>query len=206
MATVTGLTAERMMEIEAASIVSGVVVGNNLILTKNDGTQINAGNVRGLQGIQGATGQVSTAALNAALAPLPKGVLGLAERTSDQIWTFQANTWLDVTGLTLTRAFTPGRDLEISLHLAMESWDDETELKAKVVRSVGGDLVYAASFSGVANNTTALNASRTFVVPAGWDSSQTLKVQVRFNTNFEVRARNSFYTGSLCLTDKGLRA
>lgn len=47
MATITGLTAARMAAIEAASIVDGEVVGDNLILTRNDTTTINAGNVRG---------------------------------------------------------------------------------------------------------------------------------------------------------------
>jgi hypothetical protein len=46
-----------MLAIEAASVVDGDVVGNNLILTKHDGSQINAGNVRGPQGPQGPTGQ-----------------------------------------------------------------------------------------------------------------------------------------------------
>lgn len=57
MATVTGLTAARMLEIEAASVVDGDVVGDNLILTKHDGSQINAGSVRGPQGVQGPIGQ-----------------------------------------------------------------------------------------------------------------------------------------------------
>ena len=43
MATVTGLTARRMLEIEAASVVDGEIIGGNLILTKYDGTTINAG-------------------------------------------------------------------------------------------------------------------------------------------------------------------
>lgn len=47
MAKVTGLTAARMMEIEAASVVDGDVVSDNLIFTKHDGTTIIAGNVRG---------------------------------------------------------------------------------------------------------------------------------------------------------------
>ena len=38
MATVTGLTADRMLEIEGASVVDGEVVGGDLILTKHDGT------------------------------------------------------------------------------------------------------------------------------------------------------------------------
>ena len=50
MATVTSFTAARMAAIEAASIVSGSVVGDNLILTKHDGSTVNAGNVRGATG------------------------------------------------------------------------------------------------------------------------------------------------------------
>ena len=53
MATVTGLTAERMLAIEGASVVDGEVIGNNLILTKHDGSQIDAGPVIGPQGPAG---------------------------------------------------------------------------------------------------------------------------------------------------------
>ena len=56
MATVNGLTAERMLEIEAASIVDGDVVAGNLILTKHDGSQINAGAVVGPTDATGSTG------------------------------------------------------------------------------------------------------------------------------------------------------
>ncbi len=47
MATVTGLTAERLIAMENATVVSGRVVGTNLILTTKDGTDINAGTVQG---------------------------------------------------------------------------------------------------------------------------------------------------------------
>lgn len=48
MATVNGLTKERMLEIEAASIVDGEVdVNGYLILEKHDGSTINAGNIKG---------------------------------------------------------------------------------------------------------------------------------------------------------------
>lgn len=53
MATVTGLTAERMIEMENATVVDGNVVGNDLILVTRDSTEINAGNVRGPQGPSG---------------------------------------------------------------------------------------------------------------------------------------------------------
>lgn len=56
MTTVTGLTADRMIAIEQASVVDGDVIGNDLILTTKGGTQINAGNVRGPKGDPGPVG------------------------------------------------------------------------------------------------------------------------------------------------------
>lgn len=60
MATVTGFTATRMLSIENNSVVSGVIIGDDLILTRQGGGTINAGNVRGLQGDQGISGAVAT--------------------------------------------------------------------------------------------------------------------------------------------------
>lgn len=53
MATITGYTAARMQAIEDGAIVDGDVVGDNLILRKHDGSEINAGSVRGPQGVPG---------------------------------------------------------------------------------------------------------------------------------------------------------
>jgi len=63
MATVTGLTAERMLEIEAASIIDGKVVDGDLILIKHDGTELNAGPVDGPSGPQGPPGPPGIAAI-----------------------------------------------------------------------------------------------------------------------------------------------
>jgi hypothetical protein len=56
MATITGLTAARMLEIEAASVVDGAVVGDDLFLTRKDGSLVNAGHVRGIPGPEGPIG------------------------------------------------------------------------------------------------------------------------------------------------------
>lgn len=56
MGSATGLTADRMLEIEAASVVDGEVVGDDLVLTRHDGTTIDAGNVRGPAGTGGGGG------------------------------------------------------------------------------------------------------------------------------------------------------
>lgn len=54
--TITGLTAQRMIQIEQASVVSGRVEGDNLILTTKGGQPITAGSVRGPQGVPGPPG------------------------------------------------------------------------------------------------------------------------------------------------------
>lgn len=56
MATVTSLTAARMLASEANTIISGEVVGDDLILEKQGGSTVNAGNVRGPEGDAGPTG------------------------------------------------------------------------------------------------------------------------------------------------------
>lgn len=53
MGTVTGYTAAHMKTIEDTTVVSGSISGDNLILTLRNGGTINAGNVRGPQGVQG---------------------------------------------------------------------------------------------------------------------------------------------------------
>lgn len=63
MATVTGLTAERMIEIEAASVVDGEVVDGDLILSKHDGSAIDAGSVIGPQGVPGPPGPAAVSAI-----------------------------------------------------------------------------------------------------------------------------------------------
>lgn len=56
MAVVNGFTAERMLEIEASTVVSGEVdVRGDLILRSRDGTPFNAGEVRGAEGERGAS-------------------------------------------------------------------------------------------------------------------------------------------------------
>lgn len=60
MATVTGLTAERMLEIEGATVVSGEIVGTHLILSRFDGTIIDTGELPpGPTGPQGPSGVAS---------------------------------------------------------------------------------------------------------------------------------------------------
>jgi microcystin-dependent protein len=67
MTTITGFTSERMLGIENNTVVSGVISGDDLILTKHDGTTVIAGEVRGPVGPQGPEGEVTTENLNSAI-------------------------------------------------------------------------------------------------------------------------------------------
>lgn len=58
MATITGLTAERMQEIVDATIVGAHISGDDLVLELYDTTEINAGDVRGPVGPQGPNADV----------------------------------------------------------------------------------------------------------------------------------------------------
>lgn len=60
MGTVTALTAARTLEIEDAIIVGANINGaGELILTRNDGSTVNAGVAKGAQGVAGVSGAIS---------------------------------------------------------------------------------------------------------------------------------------------------
>ena len=97
MATVTGLTAERMLEIEANSIVDGEVVGDNLILTKHDASTINAGSVRGPTGSPGVSEEALEDFMEANSDATPIGA------KIDYIGTVSPSVkWLTMVGQTIT--------------------------------------------------------------------------------------------------------
>jgi microcystin-dependent protein len=60
MATITGLTAQRMLDIEAASVVDGEVVSGSLILATHGGVNIDAGSVIGPVGPAGPVGPMGS--------------------------------------------------------------------------------------------------------------------------------------------------
>lgn len=74
MATVSLLTAERTLDIEAATIVGASVDGSgHLILTRYDGTTVDAGLVKGSTGAAGTSGAISVTSLESVPAGTPAG-------------------------------------------------------------------------------------------------------------------------------------
>ena len=89
MATITGLTAERMLEIEGESIIDGSIVGGNLILTKHDGTTIDAGPVvgpTGPAGPQGTPGVSGVSSIPGEIKAWPNTVLPVQATYGKWVW------------------------------------------------------------------------------------------------------------------------
>jgi microcystin-dependent protein len=84
MATVTGLTADRMLEIEGASVVSGAIVNDHLILTKFDGTTIDAGELP--PGPQGPEGPPGIASIPGEIKAWPSGTLPVQGTYGKWVW------------------------------------------------------------------------------------------------------------------------
>lgn len=98
MATITGFTAERMLEIEEGTVVEGVVTGGHLILTTRGGVEIDAGPVVGPTGATGATGPAgadgATVSINTmALRPAATGARGFFYATDEHALFVDSGTW-----------------------------------------------------------------------------------------------------------------
>jgi microcystin-dependent protein len=85
MATVTGLTAARMLEIEGESVISGEVIAGRLILTKHDGTTVDAGPVVGPAGPTGPGGPAG-GLIPGEMRVWPGGVLPLLSSYGKWVW------------------------------------------------------------------------------------------------------------------------
>lgn len=99
MATVTGYTAARMQEIEDSAIVDGVIVGDNLILTRHDGATIDAGDVRGPQGDPGSTGDTAVAIVTSTTRPSsPYDGLIIYETDTKRYYSWNGSAWKYIGG------------------------------------------------------------------------------------------------------------
>lgn len=107
MATVTAYTAARMKLIEDASIVDGLVVGDNLWLTRYDGVQIDAGNVRGVQGPVGTTGDTAILMVTSTTRPInPYDGSFIYETDTKFVYSWNGSVWVYRGGTILCTSIT----------------------------------------------------------------------------------------------------
>jgi hypothetical protein len=124
-----------MKEIEDTTVVDGVVTGENLILTRRDATQINAGSVRGPQGVQGPIGEVSEAPQDGKSYIRKNGlwVPGVEESSLAGSAVRRDNQWVDAPGLHLGHKFN-GSALTTSSSLAQSFAGGGTALTVAVTK------------------------------------------------------------------------
>lgn len=95
MTTVNGYTAERTQEIENQAIVSGAVVGDDLILTRFNGGTINAGNVRGAVGPEGPSGVAGIEVVTSGTRPgSPYNGQVIYETDTDRFFNWDGVSWV----------------------------------------------------------------------------------------------------------------
>jgi hypothetical protein len=126
MATVTAFTASRSLAIENKRVDSAAIVGDDLILTRKDGTTLNAGNVRGPQGDQGIQGVPGPS--------LPSGAIIAGP------WESDPSGYLILDGRTLTAATYP------NVAAAYPSWVSGGNL---VLPNMTGAVLMGAASAGV---------------------------------------------------------
>ncbi len=111
MPTVTGFTAARMLAIEEQAIVDGEIIGDNLILVRNDETTINAGNVRGPQGVAGPPGGLGEAPIDGSTYGRKDGAWEVAigsvveAPTDGKAYARQSGSWIIAPGSLLGSVF-----------------------------------------------------------------------------------------------------
>ncbi len=107
MATITGYTAERMKEIEDSAIVDGDIVGNDLVLSRRDGAQINAGSVIGPVGPQGYAGEASFRVVTSTTRPTSPTIgLMIYESDTHRIFSWNGTAWIYRGGIILCSSTT----------------------------------------------------------------------------------------------------
>jgi hypothetical protein len=123
MATVTGLTATRMLQIEASSIIDGDIVGTDLILTRHDGTQINAGSIVGPGGLP--LGIVVATSLTRPVGTARYEGLLLYETDTDKMYTWDGAAWVYRGGLVICTSTTR----PAAPHDGMKIYETDTDLE-----------------------------------------------------------------------------
>lgn len=161
MATVTGYTAARMKEIEDSAIVDGNVVGDDLILVRFDAGTINAGSVRGPQGIQGPVGPTSIVVCTSTTRPTGGALfegLFIYETDTNKTYFWDGTNWQQLSPHVVTAATRPA-----SPYVGYMIYETDT----KYVRVWDGTAWCVRSFAEIVQSTTGGSVSVASGGPTG---------------------------------------
>lgn len=218
MATVTVVTAERTLEIEATSIVAGNVnAAGHLILTRHDGTEIDIGAVSGMQLDRGTTyskvdaftyvGDTDPGAVAEGSVWLDTGAIAGPFASATQQGLVELATAAETTtGTDTTRAVTPAglksvadtkqpSDSDLTAFAALAPANDDI-LQRKGGTWVNRSMAQLLADLGVSNFTGGAVTSTISRTGANWyDPVLSSKVQDDVNNKFELSADGTLRWG-----------
>jgi hypothetical protein len=220
MATVTGLTAERMLAIEAASITQASVVGDNLILKNHYGTTVWTSNVRGPQGLPGDPGPEGTvlgltAAIDAAEIEWKaysdlagKGLVAMSEYSAADVGPKSGidDSFHTVDNISVDYVFEEGRSYRIDFGIlaSFGPLSDENNIIILELRE-GSNTLHRTAIPGDTLGHT-LGVDGTHIIKSSpWDASKVLTLRFQKRGDGQVTIKNTEQASYLSVTDIGGR-
>lgn len=184
MAEVTGLTAARMLAIEAMSVVDGDIVGDDLILTKHDASTINAGNVRGPEGPEGPQGIPGSASGQGSKeagfpgAPADGDVIVRVDLPGSPIYAYSTENGWEKYGVVTTDAW---HVLGVGGAPALQNGASNYDNAAYRKNLIGDTL----QFRGIIQTPNGGMPSNTllFTLPVGWRPATSHRLMAKCNVN-----------------------
>lgn len=217
MATVTGLTAARMLAIEAASITQAEVVGDNLILKNFADDVVLTANVRGPEGPEGdpgPEGSVSALDLSGAVSDMEaytdlagKGLVAMDEYSATDITkTGGDDSFHTVDNISLSYVFDEGRsyriDFGIHVNFGVLSTDDNV---LSLDLREGSTTLRRVTIPGDTEGHTAGLVGAHVIKSCPWSGSKTLTMRFQKRTGAPVTIANTGVPSFVSITDIGGR-
>lgn len=225
MPQVTGLTAERMLAIEAASITQAEIDGDNLVLKNHAGATVLNVNVRGPQGIQGIQGDPGDVASGGYVGTLQdavdeaagysdsvadlsgRGLVAMAEYSAADLTKVGGDdSWHDVTNVTPTFSFVAGRSYEITFGMlaqfgALSTIDNVLDLELREGTNVLRRVSVQGDTEGRTKGITGTHTIKSCV----WSGNKTLNMRFRKATGADVTIYNTYSPSFIAINDLGNR-
>lgn len=206
MATATLKTAAATQAILDNTVASAAVNGDgDLILTKHDGSTVNAGSVIGPAGPTGATGEVSSAALAAAITASKDdagyGILGHDRVGTAQFWAFDENGWNEITDLSVTFNQVTGRMYEVAWGLQLKSGADDVFFQAE---ARDGSTIRGTASGFATQNGRACSLGGVGHWLAASSGSKTIKLWGRGDTPNDISTSSEYFHTWLSVKDIGV--
>lgn len=208
MTTVTAYSKTKTDQLLAENIVSAALVGDNLVLTKRNGTSLPGMNVRGASGAAASEEDIE-AAVAAALLVTPQGIVAHDTVTTAQLISANEATWYTIAGLSITGDIEDGRVYEVSAGTILTSATSligiDFEIRAGATFSTGEKIARATNFIYDSGRGVGFApVAKVKGVTGGFVGTKTFQLGLRVSGDADVEIQSDYIESFLSLTDLGI--